>query len=100
MQTFLRTQQPVLYISTDLLTSQINVFSINLIMTESSVSECLETPVIAGLRSLPRVQSIAEPSNYALSTQAKHADPDNSSIFEDLQSIQEKNGSNILILDC
>ncbi len=69
-------------------------------MADSYASECLGTPVIAGLRSLPRVQPIAEPSNYALSTQAKHTDPDNPSIFEDLQSIQEKNGSNMLILDC
>ena len=52
-------------------------------MTESSVSECLETPVIAGLRSLPRVQSITEQSNYASFTQAEHADSDNFSTFED-----------------
>ncbi len=56
-------QLPVVYISTNLLTRQINVFSINLIMTDSSASEYLGTPVIADLRSLPRVQSITEQSN-------------------------------------
>ena len=44
-----------------------NVFSINLIMTDSSAFECLGISVITGLRSLSRVQSIAEQSNYTSS---------------------------------
>src|SRR6266536_4015675 len=56
-------------------------------MTDSSASECSGTPVISGLRSFPRVQSIAEQSNYAPFTHAEHADSDNPSIFEDLPRI-------------
>ena len=46
-------------------------------MTDSSASERSGKPVITGLRSLPRVQSIAEQSNYASFTQTEHADSDN-----------------------
>ncbi len=56
-------------------------------MTDSSASECSGTPVITDLRSLPRVQSITEQSNYASFTQAKQADSDNPSTFEDLPRI-------------
>src|SRR6266498_1068085 len=56
-------------------------------MTDSSASECSGTPVITDLRSLPRVQSITEQSNYASFTQAEYADSDNPSIFEDLPRI-------------
>ncbi len=56
-------------------------------MTDSSAFKCLGTHIITGLRSLSRVQSIAEQSNYASSTQTKYADSNNPSTFEDLPRI-------------
>ena len=71
-------------------------------MTDSSASKYSEIPVITGLRSLPRVQSIAEQSNYAslpkpntpILTILQH-----SRIYLGLRSKQEKDGSNISMLD-
>ena len=71
-------------------------------MTDSSASEYSGTPVITCLGSLSGVQSITEQSNYAslpkpntpILTILQH-----SRIYLGLRSKQEKDGSNISMLD-